>query len=108
MPISDTVFLGSDMASMTPLGWQHGMQVLLPKPQSQRQSMRQLATIYRVLRFPAYGSVRDLTPRLMSDSSVEQSESLPRTMFVVYPDADEGFWNDDADGFDAEGCDRHR
>jgi dienelactone hydrolase len=21
-------------------------------------------------------------------------------MFVVYPDADEGFWNDDADGFD--------
>lgn len=34
------------------------------------------------------------------DLSVEQCESLPRTMFVVYPDADEGFWNDDADGFD--------
>jgi dienelactone hydrolase len=34
------------------------------------------------------------------DLSVAQSESLPRTMFVVYPDADEGFWNDDADGFD--------
>ena len=34
------------------------------------------------------------------DSSVEQSESLPRTMFVVYPNAEEGFWNDDADGFD--------
>ena len=34
------------------------------------------------------------------DSSVEHSESLPRTMFVVYPDAEEGFWNDDADGFD--------
>lgn len=34
------------------------------------------------------------------DVSIARNKSLPQTMFVIYPDAVCGFWNDDADGFD--------
>lgn len=34
------------------------------------------------------------------DVSIARNESLPQTMFVIYPEAIDGFWNDDADGFD--------
>ena len=33
------------------------------------------------------------------DKSISWADSLPRTMFVVHPDVAEGFWNDDADGY---------
>jgi len=36
------------------------------------------------------------------DTSVGHKESLPLTTFVIHADADEGFWNDGADGFDEE------
>lgn len=36
------------------------------------------------------------------DTSLEARDRLSRTAFVVYPDADTGFWNDDADGFDED------
>ena len=43
-----------------------------------------------------------LDPSVDVDLSVDRSDTLSRTMFVVYPDAAEGFWNDDADGFDTK------
>jgi len=36
------------------------------------------------------------------DGSLERREDLPQMKFVIYPDAPEGWWNDDADGFDDE------
>lgn len=38
------------------------------------------------------------------DGSVSWADSLPRTMFVVHADLTEGFWNDDADGYDENGA----
>ncbi len=36
------------------------------------------------------------------DESMRHKESLPQTTFVIHADADEGFWNDGAEGFDEE------
>ncbi len=36
------------------------------------------------------------------DVSLERRATLPRMKFVIYPDAQGGWWNDDADGFDEE------
>lgn len=36
------------------------------------------------------------------EGSLEQRDALPRMKFVIYSDAPEGWWNDDADGFDDE------
>jgi len=36
------------------------------------------------------------------DGSLERRDALPHMKFVIYPDAPEGWWNDDADGFDEE------
>jgi dienelactone hydrolase len=36
------------------------------------------------------------------DESLGRRTSLAQTMFVVHPDAGEGFWNDDSDGFDED------
>lgn len=35
------------------------------------------------------------------DASVDAKEALPQTAYVIYPDVDEGFWDDGAPGFDA-------
>lgn len=34
------------------------------------------------------------------DAAISNKDDLRRTRFVVYPSGDEGFWNDDADGYD--------
>lgn len=34
------------------------------------------------------------------DASIARKDSLPKTTFVVYPSGSDGFWNDDADGYD--------
>ena len=36
------------------------------------------------------------------DESIGRKESLPQTTFVIHTDADEGFWDDGAEGFDEE------
>ncbi|MGI9665495.1 MAG: dienelactone hydrolase family protein [Acidimicrobiia bacterium] len=35
-----------------------------------------------------------------AEGSTAASDRLPQTTFAVYPDAETGFWNDDADGFE--------
>ncbi|GMQ97824.1 MAG: hypothetical protein BMS9Abin17_0327 [Acidimicrobiia bacterium] len=36
------------------------------------------------------------------DDSLDRRDTLPQMKFVIYSDAPEGWWNDDADGFDDE------